>query len=152
MQGPTGSPAASTGMVLAHWPVQETATTRSGEVSARTARESSRTASHQRAASCTAPPPGSRSVSRSRSATAAILPSSETAPALSAPVPRSIATTKRSDRPSRNSPVNLGRDALLRVHQLGHHAPHHLLGLDVQPARDPAIEGGGLGGLVPALT
>ena len=62
-QGPTGSPASSTGTVLAHWPVQETATICSGRIPFVTDPDSSRTISHQAEASWTAPPPGSRSVS-----------------------------------------------------------------------------------------
>jgi hypothetical protein len=67
-QGPTGTPSTSTGTVLAHCPVQETATTVDGSTTpdARARRAESRTRSHHRAASWVAPPSGPRSVGTAR--------------------------------------------------------------------------------------
>ncbi len=120
-QSETGSPAASTGTVLAHCPVTLTAATRSAVTSdpASARRVASLTMSHHSPASCTAPPSPSRRVLRATWSCQAILPTSDTRPTLSPPVPRSTARTKRCVAPgpgrSRHPPSSGGRASCLSI-------------------------------------
>ena len=96
--GPTARPRPSTGTVLAHCPVTQTATTRDGSTApvARPRAAASRTSSHQWAASWVAASP-SRWVDTGAWSCQATEPASETRPTFSALVPRSTASTNWAD-------------------------------------------------------
>ena len=95
---PTGSPAASTGTVLAHCPVHDTATIcPEGTVADRMAVRALVVISrHHSSASWVAAPPGARRVSTGRCSEQAMTPVKDTSPTLGPPVPRSTARTNCS--------------------------------------------------------
>src|SRR5665213_3425999 len=82
--GPTGMPSPSTGTVLAHWPVHDTATTVDGSTTpdARARRDESRMRSHQSPASWVAASSDPRSVGTARCSCQATAPTRDPRPTL----------------------------------------------------------------------
>src|SRR5581483_12055981 len=139
--GPTGTPLASTGMVLAHWPVTLTAATRDASTAPllTPSRTASRITSHHTPASCSAPPWGRNSVFTSRCVDHTIPPARVTNPTLGPPVPRSMARQYRS----RSTVIGLPRTPRFRAEtrSCAEFLPESEEGRD--PLGDDGLVGGG---------
>ena len=143
-QSPTGRPSSSTGTVLAHCPVHDTATT----WPRRTAPSAwpvgwRRDEAHHSSASWTAPPPGAAGSAAQWCSLQATAPVSDTSPTLGPPVPE----VDGEDEPVVGRAARASgrrRGCLLAVHHVGHHRLDELVGLVGHPPGHAAVDGPGL--------